>query len=142
MQQPIQLTVPSGAKTVDRYDAESFTVSGDVIAGDILITPALVRPICSVTMAALTPESFAEVFALSPKPNVLLFGTGAVHLFVAPAIRQYFRTQGIGLETMDTGSAVRTYNILLAEGRDIAGLFLKNSLLAKSSCALKATHFT
>ena len=38
-------------------------------------------------------------------------------------IRKLFAEAGIGLEPMSTGAAARTYNVLLAEGRDFgAGL--------------------
>jgi uncharacterized protein len=38
-------------------------------------------------------------------------------------VRKQFADAGIGLEPMSTGAAARTYNVLLAEGRDFgAGL--------------------
>ena len=40
--------------------------------------------------------------------------------FPSGEIRRAFVEAGIGLEPMATGAAVRTYNVLLQEGRDVA----------------------
>ena len=39
---------------------------------------------------------------------------------IAPEIQQYFTKKHIGVEIMTTGAACRTYNVLLAEGRNVA----------------------
>lgn len=125
MQFPIQLNIPEGARTIDGYGTDGFTIAGNLIPGHVLIYKNSCSQIEFPDIAQMNAENFAAVFALSPKPILLLFGTGATHRFVPPAMRQYFKGLGIGLETMDSGAAVRTYNILLAEGRDVAALILK-----------------
>jgi uncharacterized protein len=50
----------------------------------------------------------------------VLLGTGDVQVFPPAEVRKAFVEAGIGLEPMTTGAAVRTYNVLLAEGRDVA----------------------
>jgi len=126
MQFPIQLNIPEGAYTIDGYGTDGFTVAGNVIAGHILISSkGHAAEADFPDFSIMTAESFASVFALVPRPNLLLFGTGATHRFVPPSIRQYFKQQGMGFETMDSGAAVRTYNILLAEGREVAALVIK-----------------
>jgi uncharacterized protein len=51
---------------------------------------------------------------------VLLLGTGARQRFPATPLLRPLIEAGVGVEIMDTGAACRTYNILLAEGRDVA----------------------
>ncbi len=58
-------------------------------------------------------------FLVSLKPEILLLGTGATHRFPAPATLREFAQAQIGVETMDTAAACRTFNILMAEGRDV-----------------------
>ncbi|HEX6929768.1 MAG TPA: Mth938-like domain-containing protein [Gammaproteobacteria bacterium] len=70
-------------------------------------------PLSEWTPAVLDP-------LLAHDPEILLIGTGArLHLlgtaFLAHALRQ-----GVGLETMDTAAACRTFNILVSEGRRVA----------------------
>ena len=41
-------------------------------------------------------------------------------IFVPPALRAALKAAGLALEVVDTGSACRIYNVLLAEGRRVA----------------------
>ena len=53
----------------------------------------------------------------------MLLGTGTEHRMPPEPVAKLFAEAGIGLEPMSTGAAARTYNVLLAEGRDFgAGL--------------------
>jgi uncharacterized protein len=58
-------------------------------------------------------------FLLALKPEILLLGTGATHRFPSPALLRSFAQAQIGVETMDTAAACRTFNILMAEGRNV-----------------------
>ena len=55
----------------------------------------------------------------------MIFGSGARIRFVKPALLRPLIERRIGVETMDTAAACRTYNVLLAEGRSVvlAALF-------------------
>ena len=61
----------------------------------------------------------AEHFALlaETRPELVIFGSGARLRFVPPAFLRALMEQRIGVETMDTLAACRTYNILMGEGR-------------------------
>ena len=52
-------------------------------------------------------------------PELVLFGSGDRLRFPHPSALQGLMRQGIGVETMDTPAACRTYNILSAEGRRV-----------------------
>ena len=83
-------------------------------------------------MHAWPPSGFAEVtladFDLvltgASRPRFLLFGTGNELHFPTAAWRKAFAEAGVTLEAMTTGGAIRTYNILLAEKRDVAAALL------------------
>ena len=49
--------------------------------------------------------------------DFLLLGTGRALAFPSPAFRAEIDRRGLGLETMDTRAACRTYNVLVAEAR-------------------------
>ena len=57
-------------------------------------------------------------------PDIVLLGTGKKLIFPAAEVLQGFGTRGIGFEVMDTAAACRTYNVLLAEGRDVMALLI------------------
>jgi uncharacterized protein len=68
----------------------------------------------------------AEHFALlaETQPELVIFGSGARLRFVPPAFLRALMEQRIGVETMDTLAACRTYNILAGEGRQVIAALL------------------
>lgn len=111
-----------GIHRLDAYDAEGFVISGTRHEGAVLVCASHVIPASEFAIAHLSEASFEAVFALSPPPEILLVGTGAQHVFIPPKWRSYTKQRGAVLESMDTGAACRTYNVLLAEGRRVAAL--------------------
>ena len=71
----------------------------------------------AASFEALGADHFARIAAL--KPELVIFGSGARLRFPAPALLRPLIDAGIGVETMDTAAACRTYNVLLAEGRSV-----------------------
>jgi uncharacterized protein len=57
-------------------------------------------------------------------PELVIFGSGARLRFPAPAQLRALMARRIGLETMDTVAACRTYNILASEGRQVVAALL------------------
>jgi uncharacterized protein len=70
----------------------------------------------------LAEEHFAQLLTL--KPELVIFGSGTRLRFVKPALLRPLITAGIGVETMDTAAACRTYNVLAGEGRVVAAALL------------------
>ena len=68
----------------------------------------------------------AEHFALlaETKPELVIFGSGPRLRFPPPAFLRVLMSQRIGIETMDTMAACRTYNILAGEGRRVIAALL------------------
>jgi len=65
----------------------------------------------------LGPGHFARLAELGAE--VVIFGSGARIRFPRPGWLQPLVARGIGLETMDTAAACRTYNVLAQEGRQV-----------------------
>jgi len=65
----------------------------------------------------LNPRHFEEIAAL--RPELVIFGSGSRLRFVPPAFLNSLMSLRIGIETMDTLAACRTYNILAGEGRHV-----------------------
>jgi uncharacterized protein len=57
-------------------------------------------------------------------PELVLFGSGAHQRFVHPSLYAALIERRIGIETMDTAAAARTFNVLVTEGRRVLGAFL------------------
>lgn len=61
---------------------------------------------------------FDEIVARNP--DIVLLGTGIKQRFPPTELRRSLVAAGLNLEIMDTAAACRTYNLLVAEGRDVA----------------------
>jgi uncharacterized protein len=66
----------------------------------------------------LTGQDFEQL--AQSGAELVLFGSGQRLRFPKPAWLSSLIKQGIGMETMDTPAACRTYNILASEGRKVA----------------------
>ena len=66
-------------------------------------------------LAAAHFEQLAQL-----QTELVIFGSGPRLRFAAPALSRSLIERQIGLETMDTQAACRTYNILAGEGRCVA----------------------
>ncbi len=65
----------------------------------------------------LTAEHFAQLAELGAE--LVIFGSGQRIRFPQPVWLKPLMAQRIGLETMDTQAACRTYNVLAQEGRNV-----------------------
>ena len=68
----------------------------------------------------------AEHFGLLAdlKPELVIFGSGTRLRFAPPALLRSLMAAQIGIETMDTLAACRTYNILAGEGRHVVAALI------------------
>jgi uncharacterized protein len=74
-------------------------------------------------VADLTEATLAAVFDRAQTLDFFLIGGGQDPWIMPMDLRQRFRDLSLSVDTMPTGAAVRTYNILLTENRRVgAGL--------------------
>ena len=112
-----------GRNTFTGYGDGHVVVNGKrhaaslVVSGDRLITD---WPAASVE--SLTADHLAAIVELAPE--IVLLGTGAKFTFPDPSLLAPLYKAGIGVEVMDTPAACRTYNILLAEGRNVVAALI------------------
>jgi uncharacterized protein len=113
----------AGANLVRHYGPGHVVVNADDYRVSLIILPdRLIPDWPPQTFAELRIEHFEALAAL--RPEVVVLGTGARLQFPAPALTQPLIEAGIGLEVMGTAAACRTYNILVSEGRIVAGALL------------------
>lgn len=76
----------------------------------------------SISFDQLSAEHFEQLAAF--KPELVIFGSGSKLRFPSPTHQRALMQARIGLETMDTLAACRTYNILAGEGRHVLAVLL------------------
>jgi uncharacterized protein len=113
----------AGTNAVTRHS------SGEIWVGTTRFTASLLVPWVGVVQAwrprspdELSAADFETVLAL--KPELVIFGSGPRIRFVSPALMSCLIDRRIGVETMDTAAACRTYNVLASEGRSVVAALL------------------
>jgi uncharacterized protein len=112
-----------GVNIVTRHDASSIWVGSTAFAHSLLVPwqgEVLLWP--PQRIEQLRAEHFAMALAL--RPELVIFGSGRRHRFVPPALQRCLIDARIGVETMDTAAACRTYNVLASEGRAVLAAVL------------------
>ena len=71
------------------------------------------------------------------RPELVIFGSGERLRFPQPAWIRPLIEAGIGIETMDTAAACRTYNILAGEGRRVIAALLLHGVGEEPADRLK-----
>jgi uncharacterized protein len=119
-----QPDVLAGTNVITRHDADALWV-GNQQFGHSLLVPwqGAVQTWAPARPEDLQPAHFEAVLAL--QPELVIFGSGPRLKFVSPALLRALIERRIGVETMDTAAACRTYNVLVSEGRSaVAALLL------------------
>ena len=112
-----------GRAPIDAYGNGGFRFADMSHRGSLLIVPSGIYGWDVDALDELTPERCAAFLDEQHRPAFVLLGTGREHRLPSLPVRKLFADAGIGLEPMSTGAAARTYNVLLAEGREFgAGL--------------------
>jgi uncharacterized protein len=113
----------SGINLIRAYGAGEIKINETVSNGPTIVGASTIAPGPQVAGAEeLKPEHAAAILAL--KPELVLLGTGARQVFPDAAFGAAFLRAGIGFEVMDTGAACRTFNVLVAEQREVVALLL------------------
>lgn len=111
-----QPDIASGVNVITRHEPGRLWVGTALHTHSVLVPwqgPVLAWP--AAQPEALTIEHFEQIAAL--QPEVVIFGSGERLRFVSPALLQPLMALRIGIETMDTAAACRTYNVLVSEQR-------------------------
>ncbi|MCG6856794.1 MAG: Mth938-like domain-containing protein [Salaquimonas sp.] len=113
-----------GRAPIDAYGNGGFRFADMSHHGSLLMLPSGIYAWNLAAPADLTLESFSQVIAEASDVEVLLVGTGRDIAPLQEVWRQKFRECMISADAMATGAAVRTYNVLLAEGRAVAAALI------------------
>jgi uncharacterized protein len=113
-----------GRAPIDAYGNGGFRFAGMSHRGSILCLPAGILAWDATTIADVTAALIPRLQQEGATGGVVLLGTGRRAAYPDPHVMIAFREAGFWLEAMDTGAAARTYNVLLAEEREITAALL------------------
>lgn len=110
-----------GRAPIDAYGNGGFRFADMSHRGSIICVPS---GIYGIDMVGPIPRQvdISRVLEESSDIEVLLIGTGIELLRLPEELRLLLWEKRISSDTMSTGAAVRTFNVLLAEDRAVAAL--------------------
>ena len=119
----LHLTRGEGRNLFTGYGDGYVQVNEQRYTRSVIVAPE--RPVenwDAASFEALTAAHFEALAAL--KPEIVLLGTGSTFRFPRPELTRSLAQAAIGFEVMDTRAACRTYNVLMAEGRQVLAAIL------------------
>jgi uncharacterized protein len=119
----------SEVQTITAYGAGWIAVNGERYTDSLLLASSGERRVWGCRrFDDLQRADFDQLAQLPTEtPELVIFGSGERLRFVRPSLLQGLMKQRIGVETMDTAAACRTFNILAAEGRRVVVALLQES---------------
>ena len=115
---------PTQVQLIRSYGPGRFLVSEREWREPVLVTPSLTTPWKVTRAEDLTLDSLAALKESAVPTELLVLGCGARAIFVPPPLRAALKAAGLAIEVVDTGSACRIYNVLLAENRRVAAALI------------------
>jgi uncharacterized protein len=119
-----QAPTPRQPPSLDAWGGGGFRVSGVWRPGSLLIIDDQPMDWGVTSLAGLTPDAFAPVYAAGGAVEFVLLGVGLANALPPRPVRDALKAAGLGLEFMSTEAAARTYNVLASEGRRLAAALI------------------
>ena len=109
----------SDVQSISGYGPGWVAVNGEKITASVIISSRGERLAWPADrFEDLVAGHFAQLATIDAE--IVIFGSGSRIRFPQAAWLQPLIARRIGVETMDTAAACRTYNVLAQEGRDVA----------------------
>jgi len=109
---------------IDAYGNGGFRFADMSHRGSLLCLPSGIWAWHVEAAGEIDETSLQPVFAEADKLDLLVVGSGSTLWQMPETMRRRLRELRVGLDIMLTSTAVRTYNILLAERRRIAAALI------------------
>ena len=114
--------VRKGQQIIQGYSGGVFKVSGISYPHALIVFPekSMMWDVHgALDVEAFTLQDFQPLIDKSGEIDVILLGCGPQMKFLPSPLKKALKSVGLHVETMDTGAACRTYNVLMAEGRRV-----------------------
>ncbi|MGI6245594.1 MAG: Mth938-like domain-containing protein [Pseudochelatococcus sp.] len=113
-----------GQHRITAYGDGGFRFAEMSHRGSLLLLPSGIAAIEARTVDDLSATLLARAVAEGEAVDLLLVGTGRALRPLPTGARSYLAEAGVRYEIMQTGAAIRTYNVLLEEDRRVAAILI------------------
>lgn len=113
-----------GRAPIDTYGNGGFRFADMSHRGSLLCLPSGIHGWEVETPGQFSLETFRMILDQAGEIEILLVGTGNDMVLLPKDLRLALKEKGIVADPMNTGAAVRTFNILLEESRAVAAALI------------------
>jgi uncharacterized protein len=105
---------------IEAYGAGGFRFAGLSHRGSLMCLPDGIWAWPVTAPEEITAATLRLVLEQAARLDLLILGTGRDFWVVPPDLRERLRGHSLKWEAMPTSAAIRTYNVLVVEGRRVA----------------------
>jgi uncharacterized protein len=109
---------------IEAYGKGGFAFADMSHRGSLLCLPNAIWAWPVTTPQEIDQASLHRVFEVAASIDTLIIGTGKEVWLPPSSLREAFRAVKIVLDPMQTGPAIRTYNIMMGERRRVAAALI------------------
>jgi uncharacterized protein len=109
---------------IEAYGKGGFAFADMSHRGSLLCLPAAIWAWTVTRPEQIDRASLARVFAGADGIDTLIIGTGTDVWLPPSGLREALRAKKVVLDSMQTGPAIRTYNIMIGERRRVAAALI------------------
>jgi len=115
---------PARVQLIRSYGPGHFVIGERRWQSPVLVTPTVTAAWSVERADEIALDNLALLTEMPTPTELLVVGCGPRAVFLPPTLRAMLKAAGLALEIVDTGSACRIYNVLLAEGRRVAAALI------------------
>jgi uncharacterized protein len=109
---------------IDAYGKGGFVFAGMSHRGSLLCLPDAIWAWPVADPADIDEQSLARVFEAANAIDTLIIGSGTGLWLPPKHLREALRSLHVVVDAMQTGPAIRTYNIMIGERRRVAAALI------------------
>jgi uncharacterized protein len=110
---------PKNRNSINSYGPDGFKINEILYQNSIILTPNQIIEVKINSLEDFFDSDLKKI--LDFEPEILLIGTGQNHQIISNDLKNKIKTHypTTSIDEMTTGSACRTYNILMMEDRNV-----------------------
>ncbi|MFW0776775.1 MAG: Mth938-like domain-containing protein [Rickettsiales bacterium] len=117
-------SIPQNRQLITGYGNDGFKINNEFIAGSLLVFSEKTMSWEIGASEDFSLDHFEGLIRRADEIELVLIGTGQTMRPIPPAIHSHLKAHNIAVESMDTGAACRTFNVLMSEGRHVAAALI------------------
>ena len=122
---PLAEDIINARYSIQAYAEDQITINETIYQCSLVLSAnEIISPWPVNRLDQLTGDHLDSIYDLNP--DVILLGTGHMQVFPSADILGLFAKRGVGVEIMNNGALCRTFNILVAEDRQVVAAILQS----------------